>query len=101
MKTVISKYFLFALFLLIGVFSFSQEKESDRLKKQQQELQDKINFTENLLKNTSETKTNLTNTLGLISNKISYREELLNNINLQQKELNNEIIALEQEIKIL
>jgi len=101
MKTVISKYLLIALFLLVGCFSFGQGKESDRLKKQQKELQDKINFTENLLKNTSETKTNLTNTLGLISNKISYREELLNNINLQQKELNNEIIALEQEIQIL
>lgn len=101
MKTVISKYLLFTLMFLTGVFSHSQEKESDRLKKQQLELESKISFTETLLKNTAETKFNLTNTLGLISNKIDYREELLNNINLQQKELNNEIIHLELDIKSL
>jgi len=101
MKTVISKYLLFTLFFLVGFFSLSQEKESDRLKKQQKELQDKINFTENLLKNTSQTKTNLTNTLGLISNKIEYREDLLHNINLQQQALNSEILALENEINNL
>ena len=76
MKTVISKYLLFTLFLFTGLISFTQEKESDRLKKQQKELQNKISFTETLLKNTSETKYNLTNTLGLISNKINYSNKI-------------------------
>jgi len=101
MKTVTSKYLLFTLFFMVGFFSLSQEKESDRLKKQQKELQDKINFTENLLKNTSQTKNNLTNTLGLISNKIEYREDLLHNINLQQHALNSKILMLENEINNL
>ena len=101
MKTVTSKYLLFTLFFMVGFFSLSQEKESDRLKKQQKELQDKINFTENLLKNTSQTKNNLTNTLGLISNKIEYREDLLHNINLQQQALNSKILMLENEINNL
>jgi septal ring factor EnvC (AmiA/AmiB activator) len=101
MWIVTNKYFVLACLFLLSFGSIAQDKESDRLKKQQKELQDKISFTENLLKSTSTTKTNLTNNLGLINNKINYREALLNNINLQQKELDNEIIALEKEIKDL
>ncbi len=88
--------FVFGNFIL-----FSQEKDSDRLKKQQKELEDKIQFNENLLKNTSNTKENLTNNIILINNKIKYREELLNNISLQIKELDRQIMALEIEVKEL
>lgn len=101
MSIVINKPILLFSFLCIGLFSFGQQKESDRLKKQQKQLTAKISFTENLLKSNADKKSNLTNTIGLINTKIKYRQELLNNINLQQKELNNDIISLKGEISDL
>ena len=98
MRIVISKYFFIAIVTVLTFTGWSQEKESDRLRKQQIELQKKIEFTENLLKSTEQSKTELTNTIGLINNKIQYREELVSNINLQLKRLNDEIISLEREI---
>jgi len=98
MSIVINKHIVVLVFLIIGVFSFGQQKESDRLRKQQKQLNDKITFTENLLKSNSDKKSNLTNTIGLINSKIRYRQELLNNINLQQKQLNTDIISLKKEI---
>jgi len=98
MSIVINKHILVLIFLLLGLLSYSQQKESDRLIKQQKELKDKISFTENLLKSNSDKKSNLTNTVSLINTKIKYRQELLNNINLQQKELNSDIISLNKEI---
>jgi septal ring factor EnvC (AmiA/AmiB activator) len=98
MSIVMNKHILLLGFLFIGMLSFGQQKESDRLKKQQKQLTDKISFTENLLKSNADKKSNLTNTIGLINTKIKYRQELLNNINLQQKELNNDIISLKSEI---
>jgi len=98
MSIVINKHNLVFIFLLIGLLSFGQQKESDRLRKQQKQLTDKISFTENLLKSNSDKKSNLTNTIGLINTKIKYRQELLNNINLQQKQLNTDIISLNKEI---
>lgn len=101
MKIATVKYYVF--FLFIGCYSliYGQEKESDRLKKQQQELQAKIKFNETLLKNTEENKTNAIQSIELINNKIKYRQELINNLLLQQKSLNDEIITLENEIKSL
>ena len=98
MSIVINKHIILFFALLIGVMSFGQQKESDRLKKQQKQLKDKINFTENLLKSNANKKSNLTNTIGLINNKINYRQALLNNISQQQKVLNTEILDLEKEV---
>lgn len=98
MSIVINKHTLVFIFLIIGIFSFGQQRESDRLKKQQKQLNDKISFTENLLKSNSDKKSNLTNTIGLINSKIKYRQELLNNITLQQKQLNADIISLKKDI---
>ena len=102
MRTAINRVGL----LLVVVFSFSvsiyaQQKESDRLKQQQKALEDKIAFTEDLLKSTESSKTNLTNNISLISNKIQYREALLNNISVQLKTLNTEVKALSEELELL
>ncbi len=100
MKTAISKIILIGI-CLVSTVAFSQIKESDRLRKQQKELEDKINFTQNLLKSTAEDKVNVTKKISLISNKIQYREELLSNINVQLKRSNTDLILLEQEVKAL
>lgn len=101
MKTVTSKLtilFLFAFSISIG---FGQAKDSDKLKQQQKELQDKISFTENLLKSTGDSKANLTSSVSLISNKIKYREALLNNITIQLKTINSDVKSLNKELQTL
>jgi len=101
MKIVTIKYFLVGVFLLTGTLCMGQQKESDRLKKQQIELQKKIEFTENLLQSTEASKTELSKTIGLINNKISYRNELVNNINQQLKTLDDDIVLLNDDIENL
>lgn len=82
---------VFALILLFAsAFAFGQ-KESDRLKKEQQELQNKISFTQNLLETTKANKQNLSENIGLIDRKIEYRSELLLNLDNQLSQLSLEI----------
>lgn len=98
MMSVLNKYVLI-VFLLCFFNGFSQQKKSDKLKKQQNELTQKINFTENLLSSTIQNKSDLAKNITLISNKIQYREALLNNISLQLKDINIQILDLEKEIE--
>ena len=100
MRIVIINILLFSVFLTSNI-TLGQGKESDKLKRQQKELENKISFTENLLKSTAEDKTSITKNIVLISNKIQYRQELLNNINIQLKGLNSDIIGLEEEIELM
>ncbi|MFK8043951.1 MAG: murein hydrolase activator EnvC [Crocinitomicaceae bacterium] len=101
MKIAISKFFLVVLFLFSASHAWCQVKESDKLKKQQKQIEEKIAFTENLLKSTETNKVNLSSSIGLISNKIKYREALLSNINVQLNTLNAEIKTLKSEVKLL
>jgi septal ring factor EnvC (AmiA/AmiB activator) len=82
---------LFALLLLILSGAVFGQKESDRLKKEQQELQNKISFTQNLLETTKANKANLSENIGLIDRKIEYRSELLLNLDNQLSQLSLEI----------
>lgn len=86
---------------IIGSLSFGQEKESERLKQQQKELEEKIIFTENLLKSTETNKSTLSKTVSLISHKIEYREALLNNITVQLRTINADVKSLSAEIDLL
>lgn len=83
---------LIALFFCcLSLTASAQQKESDRLKKQRQELQKKISYTENLLKNTAENRENLSDNIGLIERKIEYRKSLLDNLDIQISQLQNDI----------
>ncbi|MDX1348593.1 MAG: peptidoglycan DD-metalloendopeptidase family protein [Putridiphycobacter sp.] len=101
MKIAISKIVLLLALLLTVTFAIGQEKESEKLKRQQQELESKISFTENLIKTTENSKADLSGSITLISNKIQYREALLNNITVQLKSLNSDIKALNRELELL
>lgn len=78
-----------------------QEKESDRLKKQQQELEKKIGLTQKLLESTTQNRANLTDNINLIERKIQYRQALLDNIKLQMSKLESDIAQLSVEIAAL
>lgn len=84
------------LFLAVGVYG--QEKESDRLKKQQKELEKKIGLTQKLLESTTEDRENLTENINLIERKIQYRQALLDNLQLQLSKLESDIAQLSVEI---
>lgn len=102
-KTTLSanlKYIAF-LILFLSTLGFSQEKESDRLKKQQSDLEKKIGLTQQLLKNTAQNKTNLSENINLIERKIQYRQELLDNLKLQLSKLESDITGLSGEISKL
>ena len=85
----------------ISLSGISQQKESDRLRKKQQALEKKIDYTEKLLSNTQESQTNLTDNLNLLERKIEYRQDLLNNIDIQLSQIDAEIIYLKKEITLL
>ncbi len=78
--------------------AIGQEKESDRLKKQQQELEKKIGLTQQLLESTTESRENLSDNINLIDRKIQYRQALLDNLQLQMSKLDSDISQLNLEI---
>lgn len=98
--SVRSKHILF-LVLLLCFQAYGQQKESDRLKKDQQELLKKIDFTEKLLESTKKNQTDLSENLNLLDRKIQYRQDLLNNLDQQLSQLDAEITNLQIEILIL
>ncbi len=79
---------------LVCLAASAQEKESDRLKQQQKDLEKKINYTQTLLKNTALSRENLSDNIGLIDRKIEYRKDLLDNLDIQIIQLHNDIKEL-------
>lgn len=95
------------LFLLISTVSlFGQGKEE--LQKERNELNKKIELTNQLIKQTQKEQSNKQQTLVLLSKKVGYRDQLIKNYNRESRELernikNNkdEIKAQEEELKTL
>src|SRR5687767_9989726 len=87
--------------LLQGLAGFSQQSDSDRLKKEQQDLLKKIEFNKKLLETTEANKMNLTENISLIERKIEYRSDLLNNLGQQLSQLSVEIEDLKIDIERL
>ncbi|MBN4072414.1 peptidoglycan DD-metalloendopeptidase family protein [Crocinitomix catalasitica] len=79
---------------MVCLAASAQEKESDRLKQQQKDLEKKINYTQTLLKNTALSRENLSDNIGLIDRKIEYRKDLLDNLDIQIIQLHNDIKEL-------
>lgn len=96
-----ARNFLLIVILFVSGFSIAQQKDSDRLKKEQQELEKKIGFTQKLLETTKVNKENLTENIGLIERKIEYRADLLNNMSKQLSQLSLDIEDLKKEIEKL
>lgn len=90
---------LVALLCALCFTAGAQPKDSDRLKKEQDELKKKIGFTEKLLESTTENKQNLTQNIGLIERKIEYRNELLNNLDKQLSQLAMEVESMKEEVE--
>ena len=90
MKAVVSFIGFFTLLFFFATV-YGQEKESDRLKKQQKQLEQKIDLTKNLLENTIKSKESVNEKITLIERKIEYRRALLDNLGLQLSKLEKDI----------
>lgn len=97
-----------ALFIfLIGVLtSFGQD--TDKLKKKERELKNKISNTKSLIKTTRNSQQITIAELGIINHQIAYREELEANLNYQMRKLDEhlnsrkkQILSLENNLKEL
>ena len=93
--------FLFLGLLLFLGFGAMAQKTSDKLKRQQKDIQGKISSTKNLLEKTRNSKQNVFSELSLINNQIEYREELISNINVQIERLNDDIKQSQRDISMM
>lgn len=86
-----SSKLLLILFLFLEVGALAQQKESERLRARQRELQDKINYTRRLLGDAKNNQRLTVAELGIINQQISYRDELILTYDRQIRELNRQI----------
>lgn len=102
-KSFWNKYLSWTIFVLFFAASFSgmAQKTSDKLKRQQKDIQKKISNTKSLLEKTKNSKQNVFNELALIDNQIEYREELISNINVQIERLNDDTKQTQRDILML
>lgn len=93
------------LMILMTSFVFSQQKNSDKLMKQQKQLENDIKQTRELLKKTTSSKQATINNLKLLENQIKSREQLLANFDqqirsaeLQMEQKSLQVTVLEEKI---
>jgi septal ring factor EnvC (AmiA/AmiB activator) len=100
----VNKIFLFILFTFFSA-SLIAQKNTEKLKKEQERLEKNISNTKNLLAKTKSSTEATLNELKLIDNQVKFREELIQNfdnqiksteLKIQQK--NNQISQLEDKL---
>lgn len=86
---------------ILGIQYGYSQKQSDKLKQKEKELQKKIANTKNLIKATRNTEQLTIAELGIINHQISYREELISTINYQLKQIDVQILDILKQIEVL
>ena len=92
MKLISKRLYISFFVLIIAFATFGQNKSSSTLKKEQQKLAKKIQFTKKLLGDTKNLTKATSKEIGIISRQINYRQELINNVNEQVTEINKLIM---------
>lgn len=97
---------VFLCILFIGIPSFAQNSKIKELEQQRKNALREISNTDKLLRDTKKSTNTLLERIQLISNQIFSRQKVLslleqevNGINEEQKQLENEIVVLEAELK--
>ena len=80
MKLVI-KFFLLTCLIGLPIISFSQ-KNSEKLRKEQERLEKSITITKGLLKKAKSNTEATLSELRVLENQVNYREELLKNFDI-------------------
>ena len=106
MKLVI-KLFLFTLLIGLPITGFSQ-KNSEKLRKEQERLEKSITITKGLLKKAKSNTEATLSELRVLENQVNYREELLKNFDSQIRstelkidEKKQQIVQLEEKLELL
>jgi septal ring factor EnvC (AmiA/AmiB activator) len=106
MKLVI-KLFLLTCLIGLPIISFSQ-KNSEKLRKEQERLEKSITITKGLLKKAKSNTQATLSELRVLENQVNYREELLKNFDSQIRstelkidEKQQQIIELEEKLELL
>lgn len=86
------------LFIASGVFA---QKKSEELKKQEREIQKKIESTKTLIQAKKNDQKLTVAELAIINRQIAYREELIGNLNFQMRQLEQEIVESKKIISSL
>ena len=94
-------FVLICLILLSAVDAFSQNDEKSELRKQKQEIDQEIEYTNKLLDETKKNKQSSLNELSILNNKIEKREELINTITVEIRYLERQIRKNDKKIKEL
>jgi septal ring factor EnvC (AmiA/AmiB activator) len=106
MKLVI-KFFLLTCLIGLPIISFSQ-KNSEKLRKEQERLEKSITITKGLLKKAKSNTEATLSELRVLENQVNYREELLKNFDSQIRstelkidEKKQQIVQLEEKLELL
>jgi len=94
-------FVLICLILLSAVETFSQKDEKSELRKQKQEIDNEIEYTNKLLDETKKNKQSSLNELSILNNKIEKREELISTIGVEIRYLERQIRKNDEKIKEL
>lgn len=97
---------VFLLVLLISISSFAQTARIKQLEEQRKQALREISNTDQLLRDTKKTTSNLLDRVQLISNQIFSRQKVLtlleqevNGIGAEQSQIENDIVRLESDLK--
>lgn len=96
-----NKYLLIILVAISFSVRLSAQKNSEKLKQKQRELEQKIENTKNLIGNIKNHERLTIAELAIINQQITYREELLQNISTQIRYLNRQIDETQSVIKAM
>ena len=88
---------IFFVFVLMPIFSLSQNKE--QLKQQKQSIEKEISYTSSLLEKTKENKKNSLQYINYLDKKIDSQERLIKISNIELNLTKKQIIKLENKIK--
>lgn len=91
MNGLIRYAIVFSFLIVSGAGISHGQKESDKLRKQQQELKERISNTKKLLGDTRNNQRITVAELGIINQQIAYREELISTYERQVRSLNLKI----------
>ncbi|MDR1090829.1 MAG: peptidoglycan DD-metalloendopeptidase family protein [Prevotella sp.] len=97
---------VFLLALIVSISSFAQTARIKQLEEQRKQALREVSNTDQLLRDTKKTTSNLLDRVKLISNQIFSRQKVLtlleqeiSNINAEQRQIENDIARLENDLK--
>ena len=91
---------IFFLFFSCFLSSFAQ-KDRTKLEQDKKKIEEEIQYTNQLLEQTRQTRQNSLNEVVILNKKINQREQLINTINSEVQSVENQLILAQDSINLL